>query len=113
MANTTIDAASSAELGDGAQTRQTLERLLKASECLRETIDFDPDKRGGVPVLKGTRFKAAQLLAQLADGDSIGDLEENLELDRDVMEQFLRALSVILDRPWTTHPDEFRRAYRS
>lgn len=83
---------------------RTLNRLFRALQLLKDSVEIDPERRGGYPVLAGTRFKASQLLAQIAEGDSIDDLEENLGLDRDVMQQFLRALSICLDRQWTT-PD--------
>lgn len=74
-------------------------RMYRAVQLLAEVIDIDPDRRGGIPVLKDTRFKASQILAQFADGDSISDLESELELDAEAVRSFLRALSVILDQP--------------
>ena len=74
-------------------------RTQCAVKALADVVDFDPERRGGSPVLKRTRFKVSQLIAQLADGDSVDSLVDELELDADNVRQFLHALSVILDRP--------------
>lgn len=84
------------------RTHHMLHRLFRAMQILQQTVEIDPRRRGGTPVLRGTRFKASQLIAQIAEGDSIDDLEEDLGLDREVMQQFLKALSICLDRRWTT-----------
>lgn len=75
------------------------ERMLYASHVLRECVDVDPKRRGGIPVLKGTRFTLAQLLAELADGRSLPCIAEDFELDLQILEQFMRGLSICLDRP--------------
>lgn len=36
-------------------------------ETLRKVAEINPRRRGGVPVLKGTRFTCSQALAELAD----------------------------------------------
>ena len=74
-------------------------KMNRALERLREFIDIDPARRTGIPVIKGTRFRVSQLFAQLADGDSISDLEDNLELDRALLQNLLHALSVVIDQP--------------
>ncbi|MEX2285582.1 MAG: DUF433 domain-containing protein [Planctomycetaceae bacterium] len=66
---------------------------------LRDSIDVDRERRHGIPVLKGTRFTASQVLAQIADGDSLQDLTDGLQLDHDILVNFLRGLSIILDHP--------------
>lgn len=78
---------------------QISERLERAVSELNECVEADPGRRGGVPVLKGTRFTVAQVLAQLADGDSIDDLAANLELDRATVSRLLVSLAALLDRP--------------
>jgi len=76
----------------------TTYRIYRAVQQLREYVEIDPLKRGGVPVLRGTRFKLAQLFAQLADGDSVDTLVENLNLDGDLIRELLHSVAVILDR---------------
>ena len=67
---------------------------------LSESVDVDAQRRGGRPVLKDTRFKVSQLLAQISEGDSVEDLVRELGLDDATIRTFLRALSIILDRPY-------------
>jgi hypothetical protein len=52
-------------------------------------------------VLRGTRFKLSQLFSQLAEGDSIEDLVDDMELDGEVLRDLFNAMSVIVDRPTT------------
>ncbi len=75
------------------------ERTAYASLVLRECVEVDPKRRGGIPVLKGTRFTLAQLLAELAEGRSLPRIAEDFELDLQTLEQFMRGLSICLDRP--------------
>ena len=65
---------------------------------LLDSVEVNPRKRHGTPVLKGTRFKVAQVLAQFAAGDSLDDLVNDLDLDRETIVKFLRGLSIVLDR---------------
>jgi uncharacterized protein (DUF433 family) len=66
---------------------------------LRDCIETNPHKCGGVPVIKGTRFTLARFLAELADGRSVSSIASDFELDADLLGQFLRGLSICLDRP--------------
>lgn len=68
---------------------------------LRDLVEVNPNKVGGVPVLKGTRFPVAQLLSQVADGDSLCDIAENFDLDCDQIRAVFHALAAQLDRPLT------------
>lgn len=43
-------------------------------------IEIDPDRAGGKPVIKGTRYTVAQLLAEIAEGDSIDDIALDMDL---------------------------------
>jgi uncharacterized protein (DUF433 family) len=79
--------------------RLALERLAYAREALGQCVEFDPDRYGGAPVLAGTRFPVSQVLAELAEGASIGDLAEDMSLDRAKLSQVLSILSAFLDRP--------------
>jgi uncharacterized protein (DUF433 family) len=59
-----------------------------------EFIVADPDRAGGKPTLKGSRFTVASLLAELADGDrSLNALIEDFDLDEVPARGFLRELS--------------------
>jgi uncharacterized protein (DUF433 family) len=74
-------------------------RLLQANLMLPDCIEVNPEKRGGIPVIKGTRFTASQALAEIADGRSLKQLCKRFELESATVATFLRALSIYLDRP--------------
>lgn len=73
-------------------------RWTHAISLIGECVDSQTGLRGGIPCLKGTRVTLAQILAQLADGESIDDIATDLALDRESLARFLNALSIILDR---------------
>lgn len=66
-------------------------------------IEQDPDRAGGKPVLQGTRFTVAQLLAELAEGRTLDELAQDAGLDRQVMVGALRELA--LKVPSTAEPE--------
>jgi uncharacterized protein (DUF433 family) len=80
-------------------------RVQLALDQLREFIEINPRKRGGVPVLRGTRFKLAQVFAQIADGDSVKDLVDDLDLNSEQLTGLLHAMAIVLDRPVTNEQD--------
>ena len=55
--------------------------MFHAMQFLENSIEIDPEHRGGIPVLKGTRLTASQVMAQLASEDRVQDLENNVDLD--------------------------------
>jgi uncharacterized protein (DUF433 family) len=75
------------------------ERARHAMLMLRDCAEVNPRKRGGVPVLKGTRFTLAQILAEIAEGRSVTELAEDFDLDLEIIKQFLEGLSIYFDRP--------------
>ena len=79
---------------------QFAHRLYLAALALADCVDIDPDRRGGAPVLKGTRFPIAQIISQMAEGDSVDDLVENFDLNGDLIRQCLRGLSDFLARQY-------------
>ncbi|GAG36836.1 unnamed protein product [marine sediment metagenome] len=58
-----------------------------------ENVTIDPDIMHGRPVLKGTRFPVAQLIAELADGHSTSDIAEGCGLDIKTITDFLFELA--------------------
>lgn len=74
-------------------------RLRLAGAALRDCVEISSQKLGGIPVLRGTRFPVSQVLSQLADGDSVEEVAENFELDREQLTTLLHVLSAYLDRP--------------
>lgn len=76
------------------------ERARFAILLLRECVELNPRKHGGVPVLRGTRFPISHVFAELSDGLSIGQLAADFELDRDMLKNLLMAISIHLDQPF-------------
>ena len=75
------------------------ECTLNALRMLGDSVETNLEKRKGIPVLKGTRFTIAQLLAEIADGRNIVDISVDFELDLQTIRHFLEGLSLYLDRP--------------
>jgi uncharacterized protein (DUF433 family) len=74
------------------------ERLRHASLLLRDSIEVDPNRRGGIPVLRGTHFTIAQMLQELAEGKSIPDIARRFRIDPAKMRQILESLAIYMDR---------------
>jgi uncharacterized protein (DUF433 family) len=74
------------------------ERIRHATSTLRQVVNIDPDVRGGVPVLRGTRFTLAQLLAELAEGRSVSEIADAFRLNKEQIQQVLESLATYLDR---------------
>jgi uncharacterized protein (DUF433 family) len=75
------------------------ERARYAVLMLRDCTEVNPRKRSGIPVLKGTRFTLAQILAEIAEGRSVTELAEDFDLDLELIKGFLEGLSICFDRP--------------
>jgi uncharacterized protein (DUF433 family) len=76
------------------------DRSRLAMVALRNCIEISPKKLGGVPVFRGTRFSASQLLAELADSDAIKGISDDFEVKENLLREFLHALAVHLNRPF-------------
>ena len=74
-------------------------RLLAANAMLIHCVEINPKKRGGIPVIRGTRFTASQVLAELADGRSIPEICDAFHIDSGSVVMFIETLSIYLDRP--------------
>ena len=81
-----------------ADEEWVFQRVRYATLILRECVEVDPDKRDGIPVLRGTRFTLAQMLAQLAEGRSLPEIAKAFRLDENLMRQVLESLAICLDR---------------
>jgi uncharacterized protein (DUF433 family) len=73
-------------------------RLQHAIQQLHGCVDVTPAIRGGIPVVKGTRFTVAQVLAELAEGRSIAELADDFDLDVDCLKNLLHSFAICLDR---------------
>jgi uncharacterized protein (DUF433 family) len=77
-----------------------------SAECLRwgdaalqSAVEIDPKRRGGIPVLKGTRFTVAQTLAELADSTGVPEVANRFDLDEEVIRELLYGLALLAERP--------------
>lgn len=75
------------------------DRYRQAILALHECLESNPQKLGGVPVFRETRFSVSQFLAELADNDAVDEIGEEFEVDRNRLRVFLHAFAVLLDRP--------------
>jgi uncharacterized protein (DUF433 family) len=75
-------------------------RLTHAAYILKEVVEINPDKAHGVPVLAGTRFKIARILAELADGMTVSKISREFDLDKAKIEKLLHGIAIKLDRPF-------------
>lgn len=106
------------ELSDPASGRTTGEWTRPCPDCAEPTapvfrdnlshfttLESDPERQGGKPVLKGTRFTAAQVLAEIATGYSPHDVADDLDLRRSQVDLFLRELSTFINAKATENKD--------
>jgi uncharacterized protein (DUF433 family) len=90
------------ESGPPSHEEWLAERARYAVAMLRDCTEVNPKKCGGVPVLKGTRFSLAQVLAEIAEGRSVSELAEDFELEPAMIKEFLEGMAIALDRPFPT-----------
>jgi uncharacterized protein (DUF433 family) len=74
-------------------------RARHAIIMLRSCTETNPYRCGGVPVIRGTRFTLAQVLAELADGRDVRGIADDFDLEIELLKEFLRGLAICLDRP--------------
>lgn len=69
------------------------------NDRLERSVTVDNDRRGGKPVLQGTRMTVAQILAELGGGRSMYDLAEQTGLPARRIKDALYGLSQVFDQP--------------
>jgi uncharacterized protein (DUF433 family) len=74
------------------------QRLAFAAKTMTDFVEVNQQKASGVPVISGTRITLAQVLAELADGRSVGAIARTMKLDREMLAELLRAMAIHLDR---------------
>ena len=62
-------------------------------------VESDPDRRGGIPVLRDTRFPFAKVVAELADGYTVAEIADDYELEYSALLAALSRLSVAFSEP--------------
>lgn len=70
---------------------------IRFLEKLGDTCEIDPDRRSGQPVLPGTRFPVASILAELSEGVSIDEIAGSFDLDKQAIESFVMAVANAFD----------------
>jgi uncharacterized protein (DUF433 family) len=75
------------------------QRAQYATQELSDCVEFNPNKLGGAPVLKGTRISVSQVLAELGDGQSAEEVAADFDLDVRLVKKLVQGLAVCLDRP--------------
>jgi uncharacterized protein (DUF433 family) len=75
------------------------ERAKHSMLALRDCVEVGPGKRGGIPVLLGTRFTVAQLFAEIGEGRSLPEIAADFGLDLGLMQKLMEGLAIQLDRP--------------
>ncbi|WP_082483776.1 DUF433 domain-containing protein [Methylobacterium sp. Leaf87] len=76
-----------------------IESRAQGLDILKDTVDIDRSVRGGVPVLKGTRFTIAQLLAELSETRGPDEIAENFDLSADQIRNLLNGLAMLMNKP--------------
>jgi uncharacterized protein (DUF433 family) len=75
------------------------QRVQYAARELNDCVEWNADKLGGAPVLKGTRISVAQILAELGEGQSAEEVAADFDLDVTLVKRLVQGLAVCLDRP--------------
>lgn len=70
-------------------------------KALQNSVEIDPKRRGGIPVLKGTRFTVSQTLAELADSTGVPEVANRFDLNQETIRELLYGLALLAERPRT------------
>jgi uncharacterized protein (DUF433 family) len=60
-------------------------------------IEINKGKRGGRPVVKGTRFLVSDLLAELADDRKLSEIAESFDIKLSKLRNVLQYLSIRIE----------------
>ena len=77
------------------------DRMNYAISLLSSSVEVDSDIRSGIPVFRGTRVPVSQVLAEIADGSTVDEIADDLDIDADAIRGFIECISVVVDRPLT------------
>src|SRR5438552_1626835 len=75
------------------------ERSHQALVSLHIIVEVNPEKLGGVPVFRGTRFSIAQFFTEVADSQAIHDIADNFELNENELRTFLHHFATYVNKP--------------
>ncbi len=74
-------------------------RLRLSAQQLREVVTIDPDIRGGVPVLSGTRISIAQIFIEISEGESIVEMSNEYGIGISVLKALFEGMATHFDQP--------------
>ena len=77
------------------------DRMNYAVSLLSSSVELDSDIRSGVPVFRGTRVPVSQVLAEIAEGSTVDEVADDLDIDANAIRGFIECISVVIDRPLT------------
>ena len=76
-----------------------LECQFRGLQELSGVVVCNPQIKGGVPVMRGTRFTASQVIAEIAESDAVAEVGHNLSLSKDDVTGLLNGISLLLMQP--------------
>ena len=85
---------------DTTSTDAYIQCQIHGLRSLHETVEISSDLRGGIPVLKGTRFTISQLVAELSDTSGPAEIAENFDLDEEQIKTFLDGLAMLMHKSY-------------
>ncbi|MEM8641503.1 MAG: DUF433 domain-containing protein [Cyanobacteria bacterium P01_G01_bin.54] len=68
------------------------------SHLFDDVIEIHPEMRGGIPVLKGTRFPVARVLAELGEDETISEIAEDYDIDANKLRDLIENLAMFFDQ---------------
>ena len=71
---------------------------------LNQFIEQEATVRGGVVVLKGTRFPLGRVFSEIAEGVSLDDVAEDYSLDLNLLQEMFRELAREYEKPNVPRP---------
>jgi len=80
------------------KAEQLQKRLEYGLTELIEVVEIQPEIRGGVPVLKGTRIPVAKILAELTEDMTLTDIAKDYNINVQQVRMFIEGLAILLDR---------------
>lgn len=78
------------------------QKLDFAMTTLNELVEIDPDIRGGIPVVRGTRIPVARILAEIAADSRLSEIADDFGIDCDTLKKLLDGIATKVDRPMAT-----------
>jgi uncharacterized protein (DUF433 family) len=71
----------------------------RALTAMADCVDCQPNRLGGVPVLRNSRLSVSQIITELADSDAIAEIADNFDVDEERLRRFVHALAIYFNQP--------------